>query len=89
MNFLDMKIFISDKVSPICLDSPNATLPNPEHCAQYYDCHTESTTLGHFMKECPYPQLFDKEHSRCSDYRNVECGTRFEPKSPCEYIQNV
>lgn len=77
--------FTLDTVRPICVDTPNALLPNPDHCAQYYDCQAESTTLGHFMKDCSYPQLFDEEHRQCRNYRDVECGTRYEPKSPCEY----
>ncbi|XP_064606136.1 uncharacterized protein LOC135471018 [Liolophura sinensis] len=37
------------------------------------------------LDECPYPQLFNSETSKCEDFVNVTCGTRKEPKAPCEY----
>ena len=77
---------LSDVVGPICLDTPDAMLPNPDNCAQYYDCHEENSLLGHYLMECPYPQLFNDELGKCSDYTEVVCGTRFEPKSPCKYL---
>ena len=35
--------------------------------------------------ECPYPQLFDTALRKCLDYKDVICGSRFEPTSPCKH----
>ena len=70
---------------PICVDTPDKILPNDYNCAQFFDCHNENTMLGNHLMECPYPQLFDTALRKCLDYKDVICGSRFEPTSPCKH----
>ncbi|XP_069104084.1 LOW QUALITY PROTEIN: uncharacterized protein [Argopecten irradians] len=80
---------LKDLVDSFCLNHPTARLPNPDSCAQYYDCSNPNT--GQFtgatpyLRECTHPQLFDLVTFDCLDYRNVQCGNRKQPVSPCDY----
>ena len=75
-----------DDPSPYCNVYPNALLPHPENCAQFFDCRQRNTALGNYLRECPYLQLYSIQDKRCHNYQTITCGTRFEPKAPCKCI---
>ncbi|XP_062614312.1 uncharacterized protein LOC134276046 [Saccostrea cucullata] len=71
-----------------CQSNPGSVVPHPANCAQYYNCSQRNTRLGGYLMECPYPQLFSTISHSCQDFTTTQCHSRFEPKSPCEYINN-
>lgn len=73
---------------PFCTVYPNALLSNPNNCAQFYDCRQRSTMFGNYLRECPYLQLYSESDKTCHTFDKVICGSRPEPKAPCEYLQN-
>ena len=77
---------ITDDPSPYCNVYPNALLPHPENCAQFFDCRQRNTALGNYLRECPYLQLYSIQDKRCHNYQTITCRTRFEPKAPCKCI---
>ncbi|KAK3589928.1 hypothetical protein CHS0354_034946 [Potamilus streckersoni] len=77
--------FDSKNPALYCSQNPTARLPNPENCALFFDCRIQNTPMGNFLRECPYLQLFSSETNTCQYYLQVKCGTRFEPKKPCDY----
>lgn len=58
--------------------------PYSDNCAQYFDCRMKDSTLGGFIHECTYPQLFDKNSMQCASSQSVSCGGRYKPLSPCK-----
>ncbi|KAL5005161.1 hypothetical protein ScPMuIL_018617 [Solemya velum] len=76
-------------LNQICQAYPWLHLPNPTNCAEYYDCTQRSNPQGftRFLMECPYPSLFSTETLSCRPFLEVECRDRYEPKTPCEYMQ--
>ncbi|PVD24918.1 hypothetical protein C0Q70_15411 [Pomacea canaliculata] len=85
-----------DPVAEQCSRNPTTFLPHPSNCHQYYNCSGNSNlypsrpdpdSANFYLYECTYPQLFNKNTLRCEDYRQVQCGERFEPVDKCEYIQ--
>lgn len=68
-----------------CIPGVRNRIAHPEHCARYHQC-----TGGHLSveMECPYPRLYNKHTSKCEVYMFVKCGSRLEPKDPCEYETN-
>ncbi|XP_036359313.1 uncharacterized protein LOC118763669 [Octopus sinensis] len=74
-----------------CEEGLNGTNPYQDNCAHYFDCHPISSNGGRLLKrsgECPYPMLFNSGTRRCEPYRFVQCGPRYEPTEPCEYLSN-
>ncbi|XP_052252894.1 uncharacterized protein LOC127859481 isoform X5 [Dreissena polymorpha] len=76
-------------INDLCFSNPKAIVPHPTNCAQYFDCSKASTPFGHFLMECPYPDLFDERTLTCKPFTQVQCGNKAEPKAPCEYFQNL
>ncbi|KAL3884669.1 hypothetical protein ACJMK2_024787, partial [Sinanodonta woodiana] len=76
---------LKDVVEEICSSSTYTVVPHPDNCAQFYNCEVENTKLGHYLMECPYPQLFDSNSLMCKDFQDVECGVKFQPLSRCDY----
>ncbi|KAK3765413.1 hypothetical protein RRG08_000336 [Elysia crispata] len=69
----------------------NYDLPHYDECHKYYDCTNSSAKVGEneadYVRTCKYPQLFSVRTGKCEDYGEVECGTRKEPLTPCEYMK--
>lgn len=80
--------FNPDQPGPYCSVYPNALMLNPINCAQFYDCRQRNTMFGNFLRECPYLQLYSDVDKTCQSFDRVNCGVRFEPKAPCDYLQN-
>ncbi|XP_041347811.1 uncharacterized protein LOC121367600 [Gigantopelta aegis] len=76
-------------IDTICRWNPNAKLPSPVSCGQYFDCSQTggSGQYAKYVMECPYPQLFSERNKRCEHFKRVQCGTRRVPKAPCDYVQ--
>ena len=87
--FYDLKhSSIAVNPTPFCSIYPNALKPNPDNCAQFYDCRQQATLFGNYLRECPYLQLYSEVDNTCHSYtRPVNCGTRPEPKAPCKSKQ--
>jgi len=66
-----------------CQEQPGTSLANPLNCAQYFDCALQSVADGTYLRECPYPMLFDKETLTCENFTAVACVHRSEPTEPC------
>ncbi|RUS78949.1 hypothetical protein EGW08_013290, partial [Elysia chlorotica] len=69
----------------------NYDLPHFEDCHRYYDCTNSSkkadTIDDDYIRTCKYPQLFSVRTGKCEDYEEVDCDTRKEPVTPCEYMK--
>ena len=76
---------LSAHIKDLCFANPQAVVPHPSNCAQYFDCSQVSTSFGHYLMECAYPMLFDESTLSCRDFNQVQCGTKREPLAPCEY----
>ncbi|KAL4228860.1 hypothetical protein ACF0H5_011900 [Mactra antiquata] len=76
-------------INELCFANPTAILPHPSNCAQYFDCSRSNTKYGHYLLECTYPMLFNAQTLQCEDFQTVTCQNKFEPKSPCQYFQNI
>lgn len=83
-NVLNSKSFAADPVA-FCTDNPLAIMAHPDNCARYIDCTLKESLIGQYQHECRYPDLFDSYNNSCKSYREVNCGTRPEPKAPCKY----
>ncbi|KAK3095139.1 hypothetical protein FSP39_010723 [Pinctada imbricata] len=73
-------------IRPYCAANPNSILAHPYNCAQYYDCR--KAIGGSHLRECKYPQLFQESSQTCRNFTMVNCGEKFEPQAPCDYLQN-
>jgi len=69
--------------APYCTMYPNALMPNPSNCGQFFDCRQPNTMFGNYLRECPYLQLYSDKDKTCHSFDRITCGTRFEPKAPC------
>ncbi|XP_061184903.1 uncharacterized protein LOC133192909 isoform X1 [Saccostrea echinata] len=78
----------SDPVA-FCTENPLAIMAHPDNCARYIDCTNRNSLIGQYQHECKYPDLFDSYNNSCKSYREVNCGTRPEPKAPCDYKMNL
>ena len=78
---------LSDFIETYCNKNPTSRFQNPDHCAQYYDCSDASFSpgLGPFLKECPFPQLFNPVNNICADASVVSCYERYTPLNKCKY----
>ena len=74
-----------------CAGNPFGILPDPQHCARYYNCSQRFQIAGldSFQSECPYPQLYDTNLRVCNDFQEVQCGSRFKSMAPCKYNNPV
>lgn len=74
-----------------CAGNPFGILPDPQHCARYYNCSQrfQISGLDSFQSECPYPQLYDTNLRACNDFQEVQCGSRFKSMAPCKYNKYV
>ncbi|XP_033744415.1 probable chitinase 10 [Pecten maximus] len=64
----------------VCQSTPRDRLPH-SNCAKYVDCHSGVPQVH----ECPYPQLYDTTTEQCQHHDHIQCQSRKEPKSPCDY----
>lgn len=64
----------------------DARFIDPENCARYFRC--EAGLQRPLITECPYPRLYSAATQSCEVYMHVKCGTRWEPKDPCDYEAN-
>ncbi|XP_078341371.1 uncharacterized protein LOC144627663 [Crassostrea virginica] len=71
-------------VSPVCSSSEDL-YPHAESCAKYFDCSRTSRGGVPRSRECSYPYLFDSASGSCQYFTEVNCGSRPEPKHPCDY----
>ncbi|XP_065924132.1 uncharacterized protein [Magallana gigas] len=78
----------SDPVA-FCTENPLAIMAHPDNCARYIDCTNRNSRIGQYQHECRYPDLFDSYNNSCKSYREINCGTRPEPKAPCDYKMNL
>ncbi|RUS79491.1 hypothetical protein EGW08_012759, partial [Elysia chlorotica] len=64
--------------------------PDPHHCARFFHCDRPAQRVRweEHHQECPYPQLFNVNTLQCEHFSSVDCGTREEPRDPCEYLAN-
>lgn len=76
--------FVADPVA-FCTENPLAIMAHPDNCARYIDCTNRDSLIGQYQQECKYPDLFDSYNNSCKSYREINCGTRPEPKAPCKY----
>lgn len=76
---------ITDVVDTYCPQYPRAKLVHDKNCARYYDCSDFGNKRTPYLKECPYPQLFNTDTLTCDDYKYVECEERYRPVTPCKY----
>ncbi|XP_071084326.1 uncharacterized protein [Haliotis cracherodii] len=74
-------------IATYCTQNPTAMFTDAANCAKYYDCRKRVHYIQFDMyeSECPYNQLYDAITGTCKPYNQVDCGHRWEPKSPCEY----
>ncbi|GFO29148.1 chitin binding beak protein 1 [Plakobranchus ocellatus] len=96
-----MKVFNGDMgkcvmyyevVSQMCQWTDGAyDLPHYSDCHKYYDCTNSSgksaKTEDDLVRVCPYPQLFSVRTAKCEDFEQVDCGSRREVFTPCDYIK--
>ncbi|XP_071165550.1 uncharacterized protein [Mytilus edulis] len=75
-------------IRAFCIANPGVIRANPVNCAQYFDCGEASIRARTFLRECPYPMLFDTQSNTCQNYTSVTCGSRTEYTAPCDYLQN-
>ncbi|BFZ01380.1 hypothetical protein BsWGS_04419 [Bradybaena similaris] len=80
-------------VIKMCQGKRGSLLAHPDSCSWYVNCSMTpdavmSRYFDGYVMECPYPQLFSSVTSQCEDFNHVDCQSRFEPKSPCEYRAN-
>ncbi|XP_050412528.2 uncharacterized protein LOC126827300 [Patella vulgata] len=73
-----------------CPPISTSLLPHPTNCAQFYNCSKSAMELGweDNLQECPYPQLYNVQRKRCEHYSMVQCDSRKEPFSQCDYMIN-
>lgn len=78
--------FSPDSVDTFCKERPTKVFPHIANCARYYNCSAmeRDPVLGRYLRECPFPQLFNIESLRCVDREAANCRWRYEPKDPCE-----
>lgn len=78
---------VSASIATYCTQNPTATFTDAANCAKYYDCRKRVHYIQFDMyeSECPYKQLYDTVRGTCKPYNQVDCGHRWEPKSPCKY----
>lgn len=71
-----------------CAQHLNELMANPSNCARFIDCRPSIVhpELGRHQGECTYPQLYSTTTSRCENFEQVQCNTRYEPKAPCKYM---
>ena len=76
------------RLADICKNGKgDRIIADPNNCARYYNCSRFAQRikgLGPNHHECPYPQLMSTDTGYCEDFPIVNCGGRYEPKSPCE-----
>ena len=80
--------FITGKIAIRCMQDPSAFIVDPSNCARYFNCSQTITYKGfqQYQAECDYPLLFNEQTLSCDDFTVVQCGTRMEPKAPCELL---
>ena len=79
-----MPFYLSANIDEICKRKSMAIIPMESNCAQYYNCSSKKSALGHHAKECTYPDLFSKVSNKCQHFENVSCENRTEPMAPCK-----
>lgn len=86
-------VFFSVDVPEYCQANPSDVLPDPDNCAQYFNCSDPAIRGSingavnlpeNYRKECQYPDLFDPVHKECQTFTAVNCSKRNEPQAPCK-----
>ncbi|KAJ8316009.1 hypothetical protein KUTeg_006023 [Tegillarca granosa] len=54
-----------------CLSNPSAVVPNPDNCAQYFNCSNKNTKYGHYIEECKYPDLYSVTLRSCQKFHTL------------------
>ncbi|KAH3812327.1 hypothetical protein DPMN_140756, partial [Dreissena polymorpha] len=82
---------LKDIIESYCTDNPTMRFQSPDHCAQYFDCSDASFTPGlhPYLKECPFPMLYNPATNMCGERETVNCMERFSPSNKCDYIQHA
>ncbi|VDI54945.1 Hypothetical predicted protein, partial [Mytilus galloprovincialis] len=70
-----------------CQYNPHGIIASSLNAAQYFDCSQYNSPNGHYLMECPYPQLFSTVSYRCEEFVTVTPDKRPIPQAPCEYLQ--
>ncbi|XP_071175832.1 uncharacterized protein [Mytilus edulis] len=71
-----------------CNTNPRILIRSSDHCGQYIDCRY-TRRIGGYVKECPYPDLFNPDTLECGEFTKVTCGKVPEPQAPCSYEKNL
>ncbi|XP_048246322.1 uncharacterized protein LOC125377334 [Haliotis rufescens] len=81
-----------NSVNEYCRNNPTAVFADPFDCALFYNCSASRHRFGleEYQAECRYMHLFDMKTNTCVDFADLKasCGTRREPKAPCDYRVN-
>lgn len=75
---------MTDKIDQYCNEHPTAIVKHQGNCGWYYNCSNRDSTIGKYIQECRYPQLFSTITKRCEDFTDVNCVSRHEPQAPCK-----
>ena len=67
-----------------CQHNPHGVIANQNNAALYYDCTQYNSSYGHYLRECPYPQLFSINSQKCEDFITVTPDKRPVPQAPCK-----
>ncbi|XP_076453497.1 uncharacterized protein LOC143288755 [Babylonia areolata] len=82
---------VASNPASLCQRQPQAVVPDPGHCARFYNCSQRAPgLLGRpYLSECRFPSLFNRRTGRCDSFLNVArgagCGRSKEPLHQCEY----
>lgn len=76
-------LLMAADVPDFCKSNPTALVAADDNCAQYYNCSDPRSSLGAYVEECNYPDLFSTYSMSCGGFTRTLCGTRPEPQTPC------
>lgn len=83
-NVPQTKFILTDKIDQYCIDNPTAIVKHPGNCGWYYNCSSRDSTIGKYIQECRYPELFSTITKKCEEFTDVNCISRHEPLAPCK-----
>lgn len=82
--YLKQNFILTDKIDQYCIDNPTAIVKHPGNCGWYYNCSNRDSTIGKYIQECRYPELFSTITKKCEEFTDVNCISRHEPLAPCK-----
>lgn len=82
--YLKQNFILTDKIDQYCIDNPTAIVKHPGNCGWYYNCSNRDSTIGKYIQECRYPELFSTITKKCEEFTDVNCISRHEPQAPCK-----